>query len=366
MPARQVEVAVIGGGQAGLGIGFYLRRAGLTPGKDFVILDAAEQPGGAWPRMWEGLRLFSPASFSSLPGWMMPPWNDAERGFPPRQHVVDYLTAYEQRYDLAPLRPHRVRSVTRADADPRGRLLVDAPDLQISARVVISATGTWEQPFWPTYPGASEFEGRQLHTVGYSTPQEFAGQRVAIVGGGNSAAQILAEVSTLAETLWFTPREPRLLPDEVDGRALFAAASERVRAQQHGREHPGVGGLGDIVAVASVRDARGRGVLNARPMFDRLTQTGLAWENGPEEQVDSIIWCTGFRPALRHLNGLRLRDDHGHVPTTGQAGTQSTTEPRLFLVGYGDWTGPASATLIGAGRSARATVPAVTEFLGRS
>ena len=59
--------------------------------------------------MWDGLRLFSPSSFSSLPGWMMPPWNDAERGFPPRQHVVDYLTAYEKRYDLAPLRPHRVR-----------------------------------------------------------------------------------------------------------------------------------------------------------------------------------------------------------------------------------------------------------------
>lgn len=336
------------------------------PGEDFVILDAAEEPGGAWTRMWQGLRLFSPAAFSSLPGWMMPPWNDAERGFPPRQHVVDYLSVYELRYDLAPLRPHRVRAVTRADDDPHGRLLVAAPDLEIVARVVVSATGTWDRPFWPSYPGSSDFEGRQLHTVGYSTPLEFAGQRVAIVGGGNSAAQILAEVSTVAETVWLTTHKPRLLPDEVDGRALFAAATERVRAQEQGHHHPGVGGLGDIVAVASVRDARDRGVLNARPTFDRLTKTGLAWDDGSEEPVDSIIWCTGFRPALRHLNGLRLRDERGRVPTAGTAGTQSAAEPRLFLVGYGDWTGPASATLIGAGRSARATVGGILEIRARS
>lgn len=306
--------------------------------------------------MWDGLRLFSPSSYSSLPGWMMPPWNDAERGFPPRQHVVDYLGAYEQRYDLGPLRPHRVRSVSRADVDPRGRLLVSSQEIELSARMVVSATGTWDQPFWPTYPGVSEFLGRQLHTVGYSAPAEFSGQRVVVVGGGNSAAQILAEVSMVAETIWVTPREPRLLPDDVDGRALFAAATERVRARQLGRDHPGVGGLGDIVAVAIVREARDRGVLNARPMFERLTRTGVAWADGTEEPVDAVIWCTGFRPALRHLSPLRLRDQHGQVPTAGRAGTQAAEEDRLFLIGYGDWTGPASATLLGVGRTVRDTV----------
>lgn len=358
-----MAVVVIGGGQAGLATGYYLRRAGLVPGQDFVILDAAEEPGGAWPRMWPGLRLFSPSSFSSLPGWMMPPWNDAQHGFPPRQHVVDYLTSYEQRYDLAPLRPHRVTSVTRDDDDPAGRLLVTAPDLAVAARIVVSATGTWDQPFWPVYPGAGQYGGQQLHAAGYRTPEEFADQRVAIVGGGNSAAQILAEVSQVTQTLWVTQREPRFLPDDVDGRALFAAATERVRAQQEGREHPGVGGLGDIVMVPTVADARSRGVLHARTMFDRFTTTGLAWDNGTEETADVVIWCTGFRPALRHLAGLHLRDGDGHVPVTGPAGTQSAAEPRLFLVGYGDWTGPASATLIGVGRSARDTVAEINEHL---
>ena len=131
---RDVDVVVIGGGQAGLATAFYLRRAGLVPGRDLVVVDAAKLPGGAWPRMWEGLRLFSPATFSSLPGWMMPPWDDATRGFPPRDHVVDYLTRYEERYDLQVLRPHRVTSVRRADKNPNGRLVVAADGLTLAAR----------------------------------------------------------------------------------------------------------------------------------------------------------------------------------------------------------------------------------------
>ena len=358
--SREVDVAVIGGGQAGLATGFYLRRTGMVPGTDFVILDAGKAPGGAWPRMWDGLRLFSPSSFSSLPGWMMPSWNDAVLGYPPRDHVVKYLSAYEARYGLAVLRTHRVERVTRADDDPRGRLLVTAGELTVAARAVVSATGIWDRPFWPAYPGMAEFTGRQLHAADYRIPDEFAGQRVAVVGGGNSAAQILAEVSTVADTTWVTPRPPRFLPDDVDGRALFATARARIKALEEGRDHAGVAGLGDIVMVASVKDARDRGVLKAQPMFARLTATGLVWADGTVQAVDAVIWCTGFRLALRHLRGLGLRTERGRVPVGGDSGTQARAERRLYLVGYGDWTGPASATLAGVGPSARATAAALT------
>src|SRR5690606_38147847 len=96
------------------------------------------------------------------------------------------------------------------------------------------------------------FAGRQLHAADYRRPDEFAGQHVVVVGGGNSGAQILAEVSTVAATTWVTSRPPRFLADEVDGRVLFEAASARVKALAEGREHSGVAGLGDIVMVASV------------------------------------------------------------------------------------------------------------------
>jgi cation diffusion facilitator CzcD-associated flavoprotein CzcO len=360
---HEVAAAVIGAGQSGLATAFYLRRAGLTPGKDFVVLDAAKTPGGAWTRMWPGLRLFSPASFSSLPGWMMPAWNDAELGYPPRDHVVEYLTAYEQRYGLAVLRPFPVESVARADADPHGPLLVGAGELLVAARAVISTTGSWDRPFWPSYPGMGAFAGRQLHAADYVTPEEFAGRRVVVVGGGNSAAQILAEVSTVADTTWVTARPPRFLPDDVDGRALFATARARIQALERGGDHAGVAGLGDIVMVPSVREARARGALEARPMFARLTTDGVQWSDGTTQDVDAVIWCTGFRPALRHLRPLALRAERGHGAVGGRSGTQSLAEPRLFLVGYGDWTGPASATLIGVGRPAREAAAEIAALL---
>lgn len=360
---RTVDVVVIGGGQAGLATAFYLRRAGLRPGRDFLVVDGEGRPGGAWQHTWDGLRLFSPATYSSLPGWMMPPWDDARLGFPPRSHVIDYLARYEERYSLDVRRPHRVRTVERDDAGER--LVVRADGLDLAARAVVSATGTWTQPFWPAYPGAREFRGRQLHSAQYRRPDELAGQRVVVVGGGNTGAQVLAEVSTVADTTWFTIRPPRFLPDDVDGRALFAAATERIEALREGREHAGVAGLGDVVMVDSVKAARERGVLVARPMFTRLTADGVVLPDGASLAADAIIWCTGFRPALRHLRTLHLETERGRPVVGGPSGTRTLSEPRLHLVGYGDWTGPASATLLGVGRSARATVEEIVEGLGR-
>jgi putative flavoprotein involved in K+ transport len=347
----EVDVVVVGGGQAGLAAGYYLRRAGLTPGTDFVILDGEETPGGSWQHMWDGLRLFSPATYSSLPGWMMPPWDDARLGFPPRTHVVDYLRKYEERYELEVQRPYVVRVITRDH--PADRLQVQADGLHVAAKFVLSATGTWTRPFWPTYPGAHDFEGRQLHTAHYRNPEEFEGQRVIIVGGGNSGAQILAEVSRTADTTWVTPRPPRFLPDDVDGRVLFAAATARIEALRQGRTHAGGAGLGDVVMVPSVRDARARGRLNAQPMFARLTRRGVAWHDDTVLEADAIIWCTGFRPELRHLQPLHLRDRRGRLPIDGSTETRAQGEALLHLLGYGNWTGPASATLLGVGRSAR-------------
>jgi thioredoxin reductase len=212
----------------------------------------------------------------------------------------------------------------------------------------------------------TEFTGRQLHAAEYQDPEEFAGRRVVVVGGGNSAAQILAEVSTVADTTWVTTRPPRFLPDDVDGRVLFATARARLRALEAGRDHDGVAGLGDIVMVASVKQARDRGALKAQPMFTRLTATGVEWADGTEQGCDAVIWCTGFRPALRHLRPLGLGTQDGHIAVGGPSGTQALAEPRLYLVGYADWTGPASATLAGVGPSAKATAAAVTAALDAS
>lgn len=339
---ERVDVVVVGAGQAGLAAGYYLQRAG----HQCVILDDQPTPGGAWSHAWPSLRLFSPAQFASLPGRPMPPWPN---GFPPASHVVDYLAAHERRYDLQVKRPIRVTGVFRDGGD----LIVEATDHTWRARRVISATGTWQQPFWPIYPGAREFTGKQLHTVDYWQPTDFTGQHVVIVGGGNSAAQLVAEISTEADTTWVTNRPPRFLPDDVDGRALFKLASQRAAALAAGHSDPGgIADLGDVVMVPEVRAARDRGVLQALPMFDRLTRDGIAWKE-KHQHADAIVWATGFRPALNHLRPLGLREHDG---TIAMSGTHAVKEPKLHLLGYGDWTGPGSATILGVGRTAKAAV----------
>ncbi|MGW7362068.1 ArsO family NAD(P)H-dependent flavin-containing monooxygenase [Streptomyces sp. NPDC054841] len=348
---QQTQVVVIGGGQAGLAAGYHLRRLGV----DFVILDADVTPGGAWQHMWDSLRLFSPAAYSSLPGRLMPP--QEARTYPDAQHVVAYLADYEKRYELPVRHGVRVEAVHRD-----GRLLhIEADTEEWRARAVISATGTWSRPFLPAVPGRSAFGGTQLHTVEYRSPQDFAGQRVIVVGGGNSGAQIAADLAPHTELTWATQRPPRFLPDDIDGRALFDVATARRRALDAGRaDTGGVASLGDIVAVETVRATREAGLLGASQMFTRLTRHGVEWADGACEDVDAVVWCTGFRPALSHLAPLGLRGVRGHIPT---GGTRAIAEPRLHLLGYGDWTGPASATLIGVGRPAREAAREIAELL---
>lgn len=343
---ERTDVVVIGGGQAGLACSYWLSRAGI----EHLVLDEQDRPGGAWHRTWPSLRLFSPSSYSSLPGRMMPAHPDV---FPPVSHVLDYLADYEQRYRVPVLRPVRVLDV-RADDDG---LSVATDGGAVRARHVINATGTWRAPFVPMVEGADRFRGTQIHSARYEGPGCFAGQRVAVVGGGNSGVQITADLVGTAEQVHLcSTTRLRFLPDEIDGRYLFQRATARVQgdAEQQEAELSG-----NIVAMPAVREARAKGALRLRAMPDRFDESGLVIGRAHVE-VDAVIWATGFRPALRHLRSLRLRTRDG-IPEVED--NRSTKDPRVSFVGYGDWTGPASATLIGVGRTARALVDGLEEEL---
>lgn len=336
------DVVVIGGGQAGLSVGYYLRRTGLS----YVILDGQTQPGAAWLHAWDSLQLFSPAQWSSLPGWLFP--GDHAR-YPTRDEVISYLTEYEKRYHLPVVRPVGVDTVRRVGPE----FEIETSRGVFRSRAVVSATGSWQNPLIPEYPGRDEFEGVQIHSANYRSPAEFDGKTVMIVGAGNSGAQIMAELWLRTDAIWVTLEEPQYLPDDVDGRVLFDRASSQYRSLTagDGSASKPTDLLGHIVMVAPVREARDRDALHSRRPFQRFTRTGVVWRDGRESQIDAVIWCTGFNPALEHLRPLGVVNEKGRVDVQGN---RSIKEPRLWLAGYGNWTGFASATLIGVGRTARA------------
>ncbi|MEB3438059.1 ArsO family NAD(P)H-dependent flavin-containing monooxygenase [Pseudomonas sp. A2] len=346
----KLDVVVIGGGQSALTIAYFLKRTGLS----YLLLDAEPAPGGAWRHGWDSLRLFSPSAWSSIAGWPMPV---VAEGTPSRDDVIDYLTQYERRYDFPIKRATRVTHVELIN----GGLRLFSDDSSWDAKTVISATGSWSRPVIPAYPGQELFMGQQIHSAHYVGPTGFEGKTILVVGGGNSGAQIYAEVSKVSQAIWVTQEPPKFLPDEVDGRVLFERATARLKALQEGREPPLLeGGLGDIVMVPSVKEARERGVLHSVRPFAKFTQTGVVWPSGNETNVDIVIWCTGFSPALDHLTSLGIVGEDSRVAVIGN---RSVDCPNLWLVGYGDWTGLASATLIGVTRSARDVVKQIQGYL---
>ena len=339
--ARDVDVVVIGAGQAGLSTAWALARQGFPPGSGFVVLDADDAPGGAWQHRWPSLTVGSTHRVHDLPGLPFEPDADDLRA---ADAVPAYFAEYERRFDLPVHRPVRVRGVHRTD-DDRFRVGTDSGDW--TARAVVNATGTWTRPFVPRYPGQELFRGRQLHTVEYRSAAEFAGRHVVVVGGGASATQLLAEISTVTSTTWVTRRPPvwREGPfDEDAGRRAVAMVEEAVREGRRPGSVVGVTGL--LTSTPYVRDGLDRGVLDRLPMFDRITEDGVAWEDGRFVAADVLLWATGFRAAVQHLAPLRLRAAGGGIRMDG---TQVAGEPRLHLVGYGP-----SASTIGANRAGQA------------
>jgi cation diffusion facilitator CzcD-associated flavoprotein CzcO len=338
------DVVVIGAGQAGLSSAYFLRRAGL----DFAVLDANPAPGGAWQHRWPTLRMATVHGIFDLPGMHFDPP-------PPRALAADavpaYFAAYEREFGLDVHRPVHVSSVSREDDG----FLVRTDRGDWRARALINATGTWDKPFLPWYPGQDSFRGRQLHTAGYRGPAEFTGKRVVVVGGGTSAVQVLIEIAAVADTTWVTRRPPvfRDGPFTADhGRDVVARVDERVRA---GLPPASVVSVTDLARTPAVIEAERRGVLDRLPMFDRITPDGVAWNDGRFVAADVILWCTGWRAALDHLAPLGLR---GHGGGIVMDGTRVVADPRVHLVGYGP-----SASTVGANRAGRQAVREIRDLL---
>lgn len=362
-PDSDSDVLIIGGGQAGLCAAYFLQRFGLD-GR-YQLLDQSAGPGGAWQFRWPTLTLATANRVHDLPGYGLIEalGRDCDR-LPAATAVPEYFGTYEQKFGLRVHRPVHVRSVEYTE-DGFGSTL--ATGALITSRTIINSTGTWDRPFVPHVPGIADFRGRQLHTHDYTGPAEFADRRVLVVGAGISGVQLLIEIARNApgvQTFWCSRTEPVFddTPFDPDkGRRAVARVDERVRA---GLPPTSVVSVTGLARTPQIKAAQADGILAWRPMFTRITETGVCWDSGAEGagndslDVDVIFWNTGFRSALDHLAPLHLRGPGGGITMTGRLATTVADDPRIQLLGYGP-----SASTIGANRAGREAARTVAELL---
>ncbi|MDK1342034.1 NAD(P)/FAD-dependent oxidoreductase [Streptomyces sp. 378] len=347
---EHVDVVVIGGGQSGLAAAHALREQGLHP----VVLEASEQAAGSWPRYYDSLTLFSPARFSAMP--TVPFGGDPDR-YPHRDEVVAYLLRYADRLDADIRTRSRVREVRAGN----GSFTLTLEDgTQLSARAVVAASGTFGRPHHPALPGLESFTGDALHAAEYRRPSPFAGQRVVIVGAGNSAVQIAAELGTHARVTLATRHPVRFARQLALGRDLHwwltRTGIDVLPVGRFLRTPP----TQLVIDDGRYRAAVAAGAPDQRPVFTSVDGSKVVWADGTVEEVDTILLTTGYRPDLGYLAPLGALDEHGHpIHREGI----SLTHPGLAYVGLEWQRSLSSNSLRGVGRDAARIARRVSSYL---
>jgi putative flavoprotein involved in K+ transport len=341
--SEQVETIIVGGGQAGLALGYHLAQRA----RSFVILDANERTGDSWRKRWDALRLFTPAYLNALPGLEFP----GPRHTPStKDEMADYLEAYADRFDLPVRRGVCVDSVTKIT----GRFVVSAGDQRFEADNVVVATGGYQAAYLPDFADQLDAGITQLHSSEYRRPSQLRDGDVLVVGAANSGAEIALEVSATHRT-WLSGRHPGSEPARPGSRVdrlltpplwffLSRVASmtnpigRRMRPQMINMTVP----LGrvrpkELDTAGVVRLPRTIAVQGGAPVM----------EDGRVLDVASVVWCTGYRPAFNWVH-LDVFDQQGQpIHDRGV-----TAEPGLYFIGLFFLTSLASSLVGGVGHDA--------------
>lgn len=339
------DVIVIGAGQAGLAAGYYLKNEGL----DYVILEANSEPTGSWMQYYDSLKLFSPASYSSLPGLPFPLKADK---YPTREEVVSYLKRYAEHNQF------NVQFNTQVERVVKNELfyVYTASGEIYKTKTIVCATGTFNQPFIPVLEGRNDFKGKIIHSSEYRNPDPFHNQKVIIVGRGNSAIQIGAEISKLAAVASLAVLQPvQLIPQRVLGRDVhFWLKIIGYDSFPFWRLGISAGSPGSAIDTNGYKNMLKTGQLKQRDMFKKIYDEGVIWPDGTKEAIDSIIFATGYKPIIPYLREVEGALDHRGYAV--QKGGVSSTVHGLYYLGLSGQRSFASATLRGVGSDAKYVV----------
>jgi putative flavoprotein involved in K+ transport len=328
---QQQEVVVVGGGQAGLAIGYYLAQQG----RRFTILEAAAEPAAAWRSRWDSLTLFTPVRYDSLPGLTFP---GDPAGYPGRDDVVAYLTEYARRFELPVAYGSRVRSVRSHD---KGGFLVELANATYEADQVVVATGPFQVPFTPPMAADLGDDVVQLHSSRYSSPADLPEGVALVAGGGNTGFQIAAELAATREVHLSVGTRQMPLPQRLLGQDLFRyleatglmrkPVTSRIGQRMKDRE---------TLIGSTPRRARRQGI-QVRPRAVAAHARNVRFADDSEVVVDAVVWATGFR--LDHsLVELPIFDERGEV--IHERGV--TDVPGLYFLGL-PWQHTRGSALLG-------------------
>lgn len=344
---EKFDTVVIGGGQAGLAVGYHLARRGQR----FVILDATSRIGTAWRNRWDGLRLFSPARYDGLPGM---PFPAPGHTLPTKDDVADYLEAYAATYDLPVRMGISVDRIFRNEPDD-GWLMV-AGDHRIHASQVVLATGAYSRPRIPTFAAELDSGINQIHAIDYRNTSQLRDGPVLVVGASNSGAEIAMTSAAGHRTVLVgrdtgkMPVRPESLKARLIDPPFWFFINRVVRADTAigRRARPSIVDHGgpleriwpaDLAAAGVERvHAKAVGARDGLPLLD----------DGQVVDVTNVIWCTGFRPNFDWIEPAITGLDGWPVHVRGVV----TGAPGLYVVGLPFLYTAASALLGGVGRDA--------------
>ena len=330
-PTQHREVVVIGGGQAGLALGYLLTRQSCR----FTILEAAGEPAAAWRSRWDSLKLFTPVRYDSLPGLTFPGEPDS---YPGRDDVVAYLTDYARRFELPVEFNSRVLAV-RARED--GGFLVELADRTYAADQVVVATGPFQVPFRPAMAADLSPEVVQLHSSEYRSPGGLPAGPVLVVGGGNTGFQIAAELAQSRQVDLAVGARQAPLPQRILGRDLFRylEATGLMRKTVTSRLGQRLKDKETLIG-SSPRSARKQGI-RMRTRATAADGATVTFADDSDAAVDAVVWATGFR--LNHsFVELPVFDDRGQVKHARGV----TQVPGLYFLGL-PWQHTRGSALLG-------------------
>ncbi|MDR3574159.1 MAG: NAD(P)/FAD-dependent oxidoreductase [Anaerolineaceae bacterium] len=347
------DILIIGAGPAGLSTAGALKQAGLAS----VILDSGQRIGHSWEQRYDRLHLHTVRAYSGLAHFAIP------RIYPKylsKDQYAEYLRLYAAHFDLNLMPGKQVKRVHQVSAaGGRSGWAVDTGSETWIARLVVIATGQYNQPICPEFPGLSQYTGETLHSSSYNSGLKFQNQHVLVIGAGNSAMEIAVDlveqgasqvVISVRSAPPIVPRDFLGTPAQVFGilmNSLPSAFSDRV-GQAFSRL--AMGDLGRFglppaawlpfsahrtpvidVGFAAALEA---GKISVRPAVSSFTSSGVIYQNNHEESFDVVIFATGFRTGLEQLLEPAGLIDKNGIPLFPSGAP--TSSPGLYFMGYYD------------------------------